>query len=109
MSSQKVRFTAANPADSLILDVRNLQFPEPSRMTFDVFLACDAHVEYTRQVWDNGHKLYDGSLFDETYNLLNAWLSANGAFPRGPIAEALAGLCSAAYCSNKGRSTAAIS
>jgi hypothetical protein len=59
---EKVRFTALNPADSLILDVRNPQFPEAGRMTFDVFLAFDARAEYTRQVWDNGHKLYDGTL-----------------------------------------------
>jgi hypothetical protein len=59
---QKVCFTAVNPADSLILDVRNVQFPEPGRMTFDVFLACDARADYTRQVWENGRKLYDGSL-----------------------------------------------
>jgi hypothetical protein len=59
---QKVRFTAVNPADSLILDVRNPQFPEPGRMTFDVFLAFDVHADYTRQVWENGHKFYDGSM-----------------------------------------------
>jgi hypothetical protein len=59
---QKVRFRADNPADSLILDLRNVQFPEAGRMTFDVFLAFDAHVDYTRQEWENGHKLYDGSI-----------------------------------------------
>jgi hypothetical protein len=59
---EKVRFAAVNPADSLILDVRNPQFPESGRMTFDVYLAFDARAEYTRQVWENGHKLYDGSL-----------------------------------------------
>jgi hypothetical protein len=58
---EKIRFAADNPAESLILDVRNPQFPEAGRMTFDVFLAFDAHVDYTRQVWDKGHKLYDGS------------------------------------------------
>jgi hypothetical protein len=59
---EKVRFSAVNPADSLILDVRNPQFPEPGRMTFDVYLAFDARAEYRRQVWDNGDKVYDGSL-----------------------------------------------
>jgi hypothetical protein len=59
---QKVRFSADNPADTLILDLRNAQFPEPGRMTFDVYLAFDAHVDYTRQEWNNGNKLYDGSV-----------------------------------------------
>jgi hypothetical protein len=59
---QKVRFTADKPSDSLILDLRNLQFPEPGRMTFDLFLRFDARVEYTRQEWDRGRKLYDGSV-----------------------------------------------
>ena len=59
---QKVRFTADKPADTLVLDLRNVQFPEPSRLTFDIFLCFDAHADYTRQVWDNGRKLYDGSL-----------------------------------------------
>jgi len=59
---QKVRFGADNPADTLVLDLRNPQFPEAGRMTFDLFLACDAHVDYTHQEWENGHKLYDGSV-----------------------------------------------
>ena len=59
---QKVRFTADRPADTLVLDLRNPQFPEPGRLTFDIFLCFDAHVDYTRQEWDAGRKLYDGSL-----------------------------------------------
>jgi len=59
---QKVRFTADKPADTLVLDLRNVQFPEPSRLTFDIFLCFDAHADYTRQVWDSGRKVYDGSL-----------------------------------------------
>jgi hypothetical protein len=59
---QKVRFTADRPADTLVLDLRNPQFPEPGRMTFDIFLCFDTHVDYTRQEWDAGRKLYDGSL-----------------------------------------------
>jgi hypothetical protein len=59
---QKVRFRADNPADTLVLDLRHLQFPEPGRLTFDVLLAFDAHVDYTHQEWENGHKLYDGSV-----------------------------------------------
>jgi hypothetical protein len=59
---QKVRFAAERPADTLILDLRHPQFPEPGRMTFDLFLSLDARVDYTHQEWENGHKLYDGSV-----------------------------------------------
>jgi hypothetical protein len=59
---RKVRFTADRPADTLVLDLRNPQFPEPGRMTFDLFLCCDTHVDYTHQEWKNGRKLYDGSV-----------------------------------------------
>jgi hypothetical protein len=59
---QKIRVTADRPAETLVLDLRNPQFPELGRMTFDLFLCFDAHVDYTRQEWDKGHKLYDGSL-----------------------------------------------
>jgi hypothetical protein len=59
---QKIHITADNIADTLILDVRDPQFPEPGRMTFRVFLSFDADVNYTRQEWHNGHKFYDGDV-----------------------------------------------
>jgi hypothetical protein len=59
---RKIRVTALNPADSLVLDVRDLWVPEPGRMTFTTFLAFDARAELTRQRWEAGVKLLDTSV-----------------------------------------------
>jgi hypothetical protein len=56
-----IRVSAVNPADTLVLDIRDLQQPEPGRLTFTTFLSCDARVEYDRQNWDKGIRLYSGS------------------------------------------------
>jgi hypothetical protein len=58
---RKVRVRADDLADTLVLDLRHVQFPEPGRMTFDVFLSFDAHIDYDHQEWERGRKLYDGS------------------------------------------------
>jgi hypothetical protein len=58
---RKVRVTAPNLADNLIVDLRNIRPAEPGRMTFTVFLAFDARVEYQHQKWEVGIRLYDAS------------------------------------------------
>jgi hypothetical protein len=58
----KVRVTVPNAADTLVLDLRDMQQPEPGRLTFTTFLALDAHVDYDRQNWRHGHRLYAGSV-----------------------------------------------
>jgi hypothetical protein len=57
----KVRVTAISPRDSLVVDLRDVQHPEPGRMTFTAFVALDAHVDYDRQKWRSGKRLYSGS------------------------------------------------
>lgn len=56
-----VRVTAEHPADTLVFDIRDLQQPEPGRLTFTVFLSFDARVVYDQQNWHHGHRLYSGS------------------------------------------------
>ena len=58
---QHVRVAPVAPADTLVLDVRDVQVPEPGRMTFTVFMALDARLDYTRQRWETGVKLFDAS------------------------------------------------
>jgi hypothetical protein len=58
----KVRVTAINPRDTLVVDLRDVRHPEPGRMTFTTFLALDAHVDYDRQNWRAGTRLYSGSV-----------------------------------------------
>jgi hypothetical protein len=58
----KVKVTASSPADSLVLDLRDVQKPEPGRLTFTAFVAFDANVEYDRQNWHEGARSYSGSV-----------------------------------------------
>ena len=57
----KVRVTASRPADSLALDLRDFQRPEPGRLLFTAFLATDADVEFERQTWKQGVRFYSAS------------------------------------------------
>jgi hypothetical protein len=58
---RKVRVTGNHIADTLILDIRNVQQPEFGRVTFDVILSTDCQVDYEHQKWDAGIRLYSGS------------------------------------------------
>ena len=44
-----IRVTVLTPADTLVFDLRNLQNPEPGRVTFTVFLSFDVRGEYEMQ------------------------------------------------------------
>jgi hypothetical protein len=57
-----VRIMAVNPSDNLIVDLRNVTSPEAGKLAFGVFLALDVRIDYHRQLWDAGIKLYDGSV-----------------------------------------------
>jgi hypothetical protein len=59
---RKVRITANNLADTLIFDLRNVQSPEPGRLTFTIFISFDASVLCDHQKWDEGMKLWDSTL-----------------------------------------------
>ena len=53
-----IRVTADNLPNTLILDIRNVQWAEPGRTTFDVFLAFDARLDYEEQKWDDGKRIF---------------------------------------------------
>jgi hypothetical protein len=57
----KVRISAANPRDTLVLDLRDLRRPEPGRTTFTLFVSLDARVQFDRQTWRGGLRTYSGS------------------------------------------------
>jgi hypothetical protein len=59
---RKVCFTADNLPDTFIFDLRNLQSPEPGRLTFTTFLSFDARTRYDHQKWDEGVRLWDSTL-----------------------------------------------
>jgi hypothetical protein len=58
---RKVRVTAANLADNLVFELRDVQHPEPGRMTFTLCVALNVHVHYEQQNWKAGVRLYSGS------------------------------------------------
>jgi hypothetical protein len=58
---RRIRARAVNPADTLVLDIRNARQPEPGKLAFDVFLSFDARVEADQQNWESGVRLYSGS------------------------------------------------
>lgn len=57
---RKYRAEAVNLPDTLVLDLRDVQQPEPGRLTFDVFLSFDARLHYEQQNWEAGTRLYSG-------------------------------------------------
>jgi hypothetical protein len=58
---RKIRVTAPNLADKLVFELRELQSPEPNKLTFTVFVAFDVCVHYEQQNWKAGVRLYSGS------------------------------------------------
>jgi hypothetical protein len=63
---RKIRLTTRNLDKSLALELRDWQHPAADRMTFTVFIAFDAGVEFEQQIWESGVRLYSGSLRAET-------------------------------------------
>lgn len=58
---KRIRVTAPNLSDSLVLDIRNVNRPEEGRLQFDVFVSFDAKVQLDQERWRSGIKTYDVS------------------------------------------------
>lgn len=52
-----IRVNVLTPADTLVFDLRDLQNPEPGRITFTVFLSFDVRGECEMQHWQAGIRL----------------------------------------------------
>jgi hypothetical protein len=59
---KKITLTGINLPDTLVLDLRNVHAPAPGTLRFDLFLSFDARVEYLHHLWENGVRLYAGSI-----------------------------------------------
>jgi hypothetical protein len=57
-----IRVTAIRPQETLVLNLRDVQQPEPGRMQFTVFLALDTQIEQDRQVWRQGVRFRSSGL-----------------------------------------------
>jgi hypothetical protein len=58
----RVRVTAPNLADTLVFDLREVQTPESGRLLMTAFVSFDADVDYDREVWDEGVRLYSAGV-----------------------------------------------
>jgi hypothetical protein len=58
---RKFRVAAPKLADTLVFDIRSLHYPESGKLTFDLYVAFDAVVEYEHQKWDAGIRLFSTS------------------------------------------------
>lgn len=58
---RKLRATAINPAQSLIVEVRNVREPAASKLTFDLLVAIDVEFDFEQQIWERGIRIYSGS------------------------------------------------
>jgi hypothetical protein len=86
----KVKVSAINPKDSLVVDLRDMQHPEPGRMTFTAFVAFDAHVEYDKQSWREGTRLYAGTVRARMHLKMNLHCEVTGRLEgKGFLPEAV--------------------
>jgi hypothetical protein len=74
----KVRVTAVNPRDTLVLDLCDVWQPEQGRMTFTTYVALDTQVEFDRQRWHEGKRLYSGTVRARMRVRLNLRCEATG-------------------------------
>jgi hypothetical protein len=58
----KVKVTADHLPDTLVLDLRDVRQPEPGKLLFTTFVSFDADVDYDKQEWKRGVRLYSGEL-----------------------------------------------
>jgi hypothetical protein len=58
----KVIVIAQRPAETLQIEVRDLKQVEPGKLTFTTHLALDMHVDYDRQKWRDGIRLWSAGL-----------------------------------------------
>jgi hypothetical protein len=58
----RVKVMAPDVEHRLVFEVRDVHKPEPGRMTFTAFVAFGTDIEYERQRWDAGTKLFSTSI-----------------------------------------------
>jgi hypothetical protein len=58
----RVEVTAPDVEKALVLEVRDIRKPEPGKMTFTAFVAFNTEIEYERQRWDAGRRLFSTSI-----------------------------------------------
>ncbi len=80
----RVQVNARHPADTLVLELREVQCPEPGKMTFLALVALDLDVDYERQRWDEGRRVFGASLRGRMRVKLKLWCEATTRTEQGP-------------------------
>lgn len=57
---RKIAIAADHPDKTLKLEVKNIQTPEPKRLTFAVDLEMPVNLKFEQQLWCSGHRLFSG-------------------------------------------------
>jgi hypothetical protein len=57
---RKVSVRAASPERSLVLGIKDAEFPEPGKATFAAQIGLDCDLKFEQQLWRNGVRLYSG-------------------------------------------------
>lgn len=57
---RKVRVDADNFEKNLIVQVRDVRFPEKGKVLFDVIVTARVKINFQQQFWNNGTRLYSG-------------------------------------------------
>lgn len=58
----KVSVTSPTLKDSFVFQLRDVQTPETGRLLFTAMIAFDVNVDYTREKWDEGLRLYSATV-----------------------------------------------
>ena len=58
----KVLVTTPMINETLVFDVRNMHQIDAERIGFTLFLSFNANIDYERQRWDKGNRLWSGSV-----------------------------------------------
>lgn len=80
----KVVVTTPMINETLVCDVRNLQQVDAERVRFTLFMAFPAHVDYDRQRWDKGTRLWSGSVRARMRVLLTLQCEVQSRMETGP-------------------------
>ncbi|MGH9675891.1 MAG: hypothetical protein ACRD36_02215 [Candidatus Acidiferrum sp.] len=58
----RIKVTAPNAANSLNFALKNVRQADPQRLTFTALMSFDTDIEYERQRWDAGRRLFGASI-----------------------------------------------
>ena len=59
---RKITVKAITPENNLVVDIRNVRFPEPGKITFHLYVALDMRAWLDQQNWNSGVRVWAGTV-----------------------------------------------